>query len=380
MPSPDLEQGGQKRAAKSRALYTAKFGNQHTAKHEIGNIGAVIAKTIPEVDRGGVGAGWFMKPEGRKKRSPFRNPQPKAAPRPQSALRDAARPPVIAETAAKAAAQPPADMRGEKLHKMLAQAGLGSRRAMEERIRAGEVMVNGKVAGIGDRVTAQDHIRIGARTVRWPQQGKLPRVLLYHKPEGEIVSNDDPQGRPTVFGKLPPARGAKWLAIGRLDFNTSGLLIFTTSGDLANRMMHPRFEVEREYAVRVLGTVNPANLDALRAGVQLEDGVARFEYLEEEGGEGANRWFRVLLREGRNRVVRRLFESQNLTVSRLMRVRFGIVTLPTRLKRSQFIELEAGDVGQLLAWASAPEQAEAPPMLPSATAERSRPRRSSPPR
>lgn len=321
-----------------------------------------------------------MKPGSRKKRSPFRNPQPKAAPRPQPALRDATQAPVIAEAVVETAAQPPADMRGEKLHKMLAQAGLGSRRAMEERIRAGEVMVNGRVAGIGDRVTAQDHVRIGARTVRWPQQGKLPRVLLYHKPEGEIVSNDDPQGRPTVFGKLPPARGAKWLAIGRLDFNTSGLLIFTTSGDLANRMMHPRFEVEREYAVRVLGTVNPASLDALRAGVQLEDGVARFEYLEEEGGEGANRWFRVQLREGRNRVVRRLFESQNLTVSRLMRVRFGIVTLPPRLKRGQFIELAADDVGQLLSWASAPEQAEAPSMLPSAAAERNRPRRSSPPR
>ncbi len=271
-------------------------------------------------------------------------------------------------------------MRGEKLHKMLAQAGLGSRRAMEERIRAGEVMVNGKVAGIGDRVTAEDHIKVGTRIVRWPQQGQLPRVLLYHKPEGEIVSNDDPQGRPTVFSKLPPARGAKWLAIGRLDFNTSGLLIFTTSGDLANRMMHPRFEVEREYAVRVLGTINPVSLDALRAGVQLEDGVARFEYLEEEGGEGANRWFRVLLREGRNRVVRRLFESQNLTVSRLMRVRFGIVALPPRLKRGQFMELASDDVGQLLAWASAPEQAESPPMLPSEATEHSRPRRSSPPR
>lgn len=319
-----------------------------------------------------------MKQGGRKKRSPFRNPQPKVAPRPQQAVRAEAQVPVP-EMAAKASMPPPTETRGEKLHKMLAQAGLGSRRAMEERIRAGEVMVNGKVAGIGDRVTAEDHIKVGPRIVRWPQQGQLPRVLLYHKPEGEIVSNDDPQGRPTVFSKLPPARGAKWLAIGRLDFNTSGLLIFTTSGDLANRMMHPRFEVEREYAVRVLGTINPASLDALRTGVQLEDGIARFEYLEEEGGEGANRWFRVLLREGRNRVVRRLFESQNLTVSRLMRVRFGIVALPPRLKRGQFIELAAEDVGPLLAWASSPEQAEAP-MLPSAAIEHSRPRRSSPPR
>ena len=251
---------------------------------------------------------------------------------------------------------------------------------MEERIRAGEVTVNGKVASIGDRVTAEDRIRVGDRQVRWAQAGQLPRVLLYHKPEGEIVSNDDPQGRPTVFAQLPPARGAKWLAIGRLDFNTSGLLIFTTSGDLANRMMHPRFEVEREYAVRVLGDASPARLDALRKGVQLEDGVARFEYLEEEGGEGANRWFRVLLKEGRNRVVRRLFESQGLTVSRLMRVRFGIIALPPRLKRGQFTELTSVDVERLLAWSAAPTQPELQIMLPSAAAPRSHPRRSSPPR
>lgn len=271
------------------------------------------------------------------------------------------------------------EIRGEKLHKVLAQSGFGSRRAMEERIRAGEVTVNGKVAGIGDRVTAEDRVKVGDRVLHWPQADRLPRVLLYHKPEGEIVSNDDPQGRPTVFARLPPAKGAKWLAIGRLDFNTSGLLIFTTSGDLANRMMHPRFEVDREYAVRVLGTVHPAALDALRAGVRLEDGVARFEQLEEEGGEGANRWFRVLLREGRNRIVRRLFESQNLTVSRLMRVRFGAVVLPPQLKRGQFIELPAAEVERLLAWVANPEQplAAAPP---AATAVHSRPRRSSPPR
>ncbi len=266
----------------------------------------------------------------------------------------------------------------QKLHKVLAAAGFGSRRAMEERIREGGVTVNGRVAGIGDRVTAEDRIKVGDKILRWPQEGKLPRVLLYHKPDGEIVSNDDPQGRPTVFARLPPARGAKWLAIGRLDFNTSGLLIFTTSGDLANRMMHPRFAVEREYAVRVLGEATPEKLLALRSGVRLEDGVARFEQMAEEGGEGANRWYRVLLREGRNRVVRRLFESQGLTVSRLMRVRFGAVALPPYLKRGQFMELADEDVGQLLAWSAAP--AEPVAMLPSVAAERSRPRRSSPPR
>lgn len=305
-----------------------------------------------------------VKARRRPLRSPQRPPQRPARP----------------EVPASAAVPASAEVRGEKLHKMLAQAGLGSRRAMEERIRAGDVTVNGKVASIGDRVSAGDRVKVGERVVRWPQADQLPRVLLYHKPEGEIVSNDDPQGRPTVFAKLPPARGAKWLAIGRLDFNTSGLLIFTTSGDLANRMMHPRFEVEREYAVRVLGTVHPAALDALRQGVQLEDGIARFEQLEEEGGEGANRWFRVLLKEGRNRVVRRLFESQNLTVSRLMRVRFGIIALPPRLKRGQFIELSGDEVQRLLAWSAAPGAPEAPPVLPVAAAEHNRPRRSSPPR
>jgi len=280
----------------------------------------------------------------------------------------------------KAAAGPVVPLRGEKLHKILAQAGLGSRRAMEDCIRNGEITVNGRVATIGDRVTPEDRIKVGDRIVRWPVAGLSPRVLLYHKPEGEIVSNDDPQGRPTVFDRLPPARGAKWLAIGRLDFNTSGLLIFTTSGDLANRMMHPRFEVEREYAVRVLGDAGPSKLEALRKGVRLEDGLARFESLQEEGGEGANRWFRVLLKEGRNRVVRRLFESQGLTVSRLMRVRFGLVVLPPSLKRGRFIELGSADVGKLLSWSEGQEQIDPQSTLPSAAVPRSHPRRSSPPR
>ncbi len=314
---------------------------------------------------------------GSKRRSPLRRPLPKPKAKPQ---REPLNEPQASSTVDVSGSQPHPELRGEKLHKILAQAGLGSRRAMEERIRAGEVTVNGKVASIGDRVTHEDRIKVGERLVRLAPEGELPRVLLYHKPEGEIVSNDDPQGRPTVFEKLPPARDAKWLAIGRLDFNTSGLLIFTTSGDLANRMMHPRFEVEREYAVRVLGEATPERLEALCTGVELEDGVARFEYLEEEGGEGANRWFRVLLKEGRNRVVRRLFESQNLTVSRLMRVRFGIVALPPWLKRGQFIALSPADVERLLAWSAAPTQAELQVMLPSATEPRSRPRRSSPSR
>jgi len=305
------------------------------------------------------------------RRGPLRPPLAKARPSP----------PRRELPAAEAVSETPGDVtdRGEKLHKVLAQAGLGSRRAMEARILAGEVTVNGRVATVGDRVTAGDQIRVGGQVVRRQAAEQAPRVLIYHKPEGEIVSNDDPQGRPTVFEKLPPARGAKWLAIGRLDFNTSGLLIFTTSGELANRMMHPRFEVEREYAVRVLGNMHPAALDALRAGVRLEDGVARFERLEEEGGEGANRWFRVLLKEGRNRIVRRMFESQGLTVSRLMRVRFGAVALPPQLKRGQFIELTRGDVERLTAWAALPGQP-LTEMIPSAAAARNRPRRSSAPR
>ena len=313
---------------------------------------------------------------GKPRRGPLRPPASKQARKPHAEVPQKE---FSAEPVARAAAVPEGDVRGEKLHKVLAQAGFGSRRAMEERIRAGEVTVNGKVATIGDRVTPEDRVKVGDKILRWGQEKQLPRVLLYHKPEGEIVSNDDPQGRPTVFAKLPPARGAKWLAIGRLDFNTSGLLIFTTSGDLANRLMHPRFEVDREYAVRVLGTVHPEAMDALRQGVRLEDGVAQFEHIEEEGGEGANRWFRVLLREGRNRIVRRLFESQNLTVSRLMRVRFGIVALPPQLKRGQFMEMSSADVEQLLLWTAEPG-APLTATLPSELTGHSRPRRSSPPR
>ena len=310
------------------------------------------------------------KPGGQARRGPLRGP---ARPSQKTVAKTQApqtAPDLSSIPLPDAAAEP----RGEKLHKVLAQAGLGSRRAMEERIRAGEVTVNGRVATIGDRVTSEDQVKVGGQSLRRGPAGQTPRVLIYHKPEGEIVSNDDPQGRPTVFARLPPARGGKWLAIGRLDFNTSGLLIFTTSGDLANRMMHPRFEVEREYAVRVLGTTHPAALDALRTGVRLDDGVARFEHIEEEGGEGANHWYRVLLKEGRNRIVRRLFESQGLTVSRLMRIRFGAVALPPQLKRGQFIELTRDDADRLAAWTAQPGQP-LTEMIPSAAAAHNRPRR-----
>lgn len=241
---------------------------------------------------------------------------------------------------------------GEKLQKVLAQAGFGSRRTMEEWIAAGRVSVNGEPATLGMRVLEGDLVKADRRTIRVGERDNAARVLLYHKPEGEIVSRDDPEKRASVFDKLPKLRGQKWIAIGRLDFNTSGLLIFTTSGELANRLMHPRFEVEREYAVRVQGRMTEAQINqVLRDGIELEDGPVRFEKLEDQGGEGFNHWYRVMLKEGRNRVVRRTFDALGLPVSRLMRVRFGIINLPPRLKRGMTAELGESEVAQVLDWA-----------------------------
>jgi len=246
-----------------------------------------------------------------------------------------------------------AGQQGERLQKVLAQAGVGSRREMEEWISAGRVTVNGDVATLGMRVVEGDVVRADKRTVyvKAPAGQDLPKVLLYHKQEGEIVSRDDPEGRTNVFDKLPKLRNQKWIAIGRLDFNTSGLLIFTTSGELANRLMHPRFEVEREYAVRVQGAMTPDQMrQMLKQGVELEDGTVKFEKLTDEGGEGFNHWYRLVLKEGRNRVVRRTFEALGLTVSRLMRVRFGIVNLPPRIKRGMMAELGFGEVTAIMNW------------------------------
>jgi 23S rRNA pseudouridine2605 synthase len=244
----------------------------------------------------------------------------------------------------------PAGDGSQKLQKVLAQAGLGSRREMEVLIAAGKVLVNGVAAGLGDRVTSDDEVKVGRRHIRFKLSQKLPRVIVYHKPEGEIVSRSDPEGRASVFERLPVIRSGKWLAIGRLDFNTCGLLIFTTSGELANRMTHPRFEVEREYAVRVMGALAPEQERELRDGVKLADGLARFDLLEAQGGQGSNRWYRVVVREGRNRLVRRLFEHFGLTVSRLMRVRFGILNMPPRLKRGQHLELTEAQTRMILEW------------------------------
>ncbi len=236
-----------------------------------------------------------------------------------------------------------------KLQKALAQGGLGSRRDMEELVRAGRVTVNGVAATIGARVSPQDVIEVDGRAIGRSTDRGPARVLLYYKPEGEIVSRDDPGGRVSVFDRLPPLRGAKWLAVGRLDFNTSGLLILTTSGELANRLMHPRYELEREYAVRVLGRLTPEQQTKLLSGIRLDDGMARCESVRDRGGEGANHWYHVVVKEGRNREVRRLFQALGLRVSRLMRVRFGALNLPRQLKRGQFVELPPREVRQLLA-------------------------------
>ncbi|MFA6015518.1 MAG: pseudouridine synthase [Gallionellaceae bacterium] len=248
---------------------------------------------------------------------------------------------------------------GERLQKILAQAGVGSRREMEEWIVAGRVTLNGEVATLGMRAQQGDVIGVDKRTIHVKNQEDIgfPRVLLYHKQEGEIVSRDDPKSRSSVFDNLPKLRGQKWIAIGRLDFNTSGLLIFTTSGELANRLMHPRFEVEREYAVRVQGRMTPEQmLQMTGQGLELEDGLVRFEKLTDEGGEGFNHWYRLILKEGRNRVVRRTFEALGLVVSRLMRVRFGIVNLPPSIKRGKLAELGEGEVKQILEWVGLPSE------------------------
>jgi 23S rRNA pseudouridine2605 synthase len=235
-----------------------------------------------------------------------------------------------------------------KLHKALADAGRGSRREIEEWIAEGRVTVNGEPAHVGQRVNAADKVRLEGKLVQLkPGGSRLPRVLLYHKPEGEIVSRDDPQGRPTVFEKLPRIHNGRWIAIGRLDFNSCGLMLFSSSGELANQLMHPRYGLEREYAVRVLGQPDTEAVAKLQQGVELEDGVARFNRFEDGGGEGANHWYNVTLSEGRNREVRRMFEAVGLTVSRLMRVRYGPVPLPSSLKRGQWRELDDKEV-QLL--------------------------------
>lgn len=237
----------------------------------------------------------------------------------------------------------------EKLHKVLARAGYGSRREVEGWIAAGRVRVNGEPATIGMRISPRDVIHVdGKRVGRRARERQAVRVLRYHKPTGELCSRRGEAGRPTVFDSLPRLETGRWIAVGRLDVNSSGLLLFTNDGGLAHRLMHPSSGLEREYAVRVHGRVGSASLRALRRGVRLEDGVARFETIVDKGGEGTNHWYQVSLREGRNREVRRLWASQGVQVSRLMRVRFGPVTLPRRLRRGAWEELSDRQVAALL--------------------------------
>ncbi len=242
-----------------------------------------------------------------------------------------------------------AEMPSERLHKVLAHAGLGSRRALEERITQGQVKVNTQVAELGSTVTRGDRIEVDGKSFVVVPDEALPRVLVYHKPEGELTTRDDPEGRATVFDRLPPIKGARWIAIGRLDINTTGLLLLTTDGELANRLMHPSGNVEREYVCRIQGEVDDAMLERLKQGVTLDDGPAHFDTVEIiSQGEGSHAWFKVVLGEGRNREVRRLWESQGVTVSRLKRVRYGSVELPRHLRRGRQDEMAAEQVRALI--------------------------------
>ncbi|MCX7275271.1 MAG: pseudouridine synthase, partial [Burkholderiales bacterium] len=237
---------------------------------------------------------------------------------------------------------------GPKLHKLLADAGLGSRRDMEELIVSGRVSVNGEPAHVGQRIGPNDQVRVNGRLLNRRHTPTQPRVLLYHKPAGEITSRDDPGQRATVFERLPKIRGARWVSVGRLDFNTEGLLVFTTSGELANRLMHPRYGWEREYAVRLIGRISEEAKAQLLSGVQLEDGPAAFSRIDDVGGDGMNHWYRVVIAEGRNREVRRMFESVSMTVSRLVRIRFGPIALPRALSRARWSELSDSEVAVLM--------------------------------
>ena len=236
----------------------------------------------------------------------------------------------------------------ERLQKFLARAGLGSRRLIENWIRAGRITVNGRIAQLGEQVTGAETIQVdGGKPLHLRDEPKR-RVLAYYKPAGELASRSDPEGRPTVFDHLPSLEVGRWIAVGRLDLSTQGLLLFTNDGELANRLMHPSSQVEREYAVRVLGEIDTAILERLQTGVILEDGIARFNEIKDGGGSGANHWYHVILREGRNREVRRLWESQRIAVSRLLRVRYGPISLRRGLRPGRWDELNDEQIGLLL--------------------------------
>ena len=239
---------------------------------------------------------------------------------------------------------------GERLQKVMARAGIGSRRQIERWMKEGRIKVNRQPAPLGLRVTVSDEIRLNGEQVHpFPKNGanSRSRVIIYHKPAGQMTTRNDPEGRDTVFNHLPKIRHARWISVGRLDYNTSGLLLFTTDGDLANRLMHPSAEVEREYAVRTMGEATDEQLDNLIKGVELDDGIARFSDIVDSGGQGINHWYHVVLQEGRNREVRRMWEAVGLTVSRLIRVRYGPIILGKKVRAGNSRELDREEISEL---------------------------------
>lgn len=257
-------------------------------------------------------------------------------------------------------AKPGSNVEPVRLQKLLAEAGLGSRREIERWISEGRVRVNGNLATLGDRASSADRIRVDGRDVRIRSQNEAKRqVIVYHKPVGEMVTRRDPEERPTVFRSLPRPKQGRWIAVGRLDINTSGLILFTTDGELANRLMHPSREIEREYAARILGALEPDTLDRLTQGIELEDGLAKFDSVRDAGGSGANHWYHVILREGRNREVRRLWEAAGCTMSRLIRIRYGNIELGRRLFPGNWRPLTDEETAVLLTLAGL-EQPKAP--------------------
>ncbi|MEX1200316.1 MAG: pseudouridine synthase [Methylophaga sp.] len=251
-------------------------------------------------------------------------------------------------------------MAAERIQKVLARAGYGSRRQLETWIQEGKVTVNGEVASLGDQIKEGDTIKLDGKPCSPKRVWQQPQqVLLYHKPVGEVCTRNDPEGRRTIFQSLPAPEQGRWVSVGRLDLNTSGLIILTTDGELANQLMHPSSEMDREYAVRVLGEVTPEMMQQLRDGVMLEDGEAKFTDIQESGGEGANHWYHVVIQEGRNREVRRLWEAIGVQVSRLMRLRYGPVIMPNKLKPGRWMALEGKDLDNLYEEAGLKSQAAA---------------------
>lgn len=237
------------------------------------------------------------------------------------------------------------DVQSEKIQKVLARAGFGSRREMETWITEGRVKINGRIATLGDRAGPEDNLVVdGKKVSNTSPDAVIPRVLIYNKPENEICSRKDPEGRPSVYDRLPPIKHGRWVAVGRLDFNTSGLLLFTTDGELANRLMHPSANIDREYAVRVMGDVSDEMIKTLLKGVVIDDHPCRFTDVQFFAGEGKNRWYHVVIMEGRNREVRKLWESQGVRVSRLKRVRYGPVFIPSRIKKGQLYEMKTPEI------------------------------------